>query len=198
MSQQTPSFPPAPAAPPPAVTDLVQAAGRGDRAKLDALFPLVYDELRRLARARLRAEGPVHTLQPTALVHEAYFRLAGQHSAGWTSRAHFFAVAAETMRRVLVNHAQARRAAKRGGGATRVELDDAVSFFETRDVDLEALDEALTRLAAVDPRGSRVVELRFFAGLGIDETAEALGVSPATVKRDWTAARAWLHRELTR
>jgi RNA polymerase sigma factor (TIGR02999 family) len=189
-----PTRPTAP--PPPALTDLVQGAGRGDREQLDALFPLVYDELRRLARARMRAEGAAHTLQPTALVHEAWFRLAAQHGAGWRDRAHFFAMAAEMMRRILVNHARDRRAAKRGGGATRVELDEAVSFFETRDVDLEALDEALQRLAALDPRASRVVELRFFAGLGIEEVAEALGVSPATVKRDWTTARAWLHREL--
>lgn len=175
---------------------LLRDAGRGDRGALDALFPLVYEELRRLARARLKGEGPAHTLQPTALVHEAWFRLAGQCRADWRDRAQLLGVAAEMMRRILVNHAAARRAAKRGGGAARVALDETVGFYEARDVDLVALDAALERLSAIDARGSRIVALRFFGGLGIEETAEVLGISPATVKRDWAAARAWLRREL--
>lgn len=180
------------------VTDLLVRAGEGDHAVLDELLPLVYDELRRLARVQLGAERAVHTLQPTALVHEAYFRLVGQRNVDWRNRAQFLGIAAEMMRRILINHAQARRAEKRGGGATRVALDETVSFFEERDVDLIALDDALGALAAVDPRGARVVELRFFGGLGIEETAEVLGVAPATVKRDWSVAKAWLRRELTR
>ena len=180
----------------PSVTELLARAGQGDRAGLDALLPLVYDELRRLARAQLGHDRDVHTLQPTALVHEAYFRLVEQRNVDWRNRAQFLGIAAEMMRRILVNHAQARRAAKRGGGATRIALDETVTFFEERDVDLVALDDALGALAAIDERGSRIVELRFFGGLGIEETAEVLGVSPATVKRDWSVARAWLRREL--
>lgn len=173
-----------------------ESARAPDAAQLNALFPLVYEELRRLALAYLRAEREEHTLQPTALVHEAYFRLSGQRDVDWGNRAQFVGVAASMMRRILVNHARDRRAQKRGSGATRVALDDAVGLVEERDVDLVALDDALVALAEVDPRGSRVVELRFFGGLGVDETAEVLGVSSATVKRDWGAARAWLRREL--
>ncbi|GLC26715.1 sigma-70 family RNA polymerase sigma factor [Roseisolibacter agri] len=180
MSQDAPPLDGRPAAPP----------------DLDACFPLVYDELRRMAGAYLRAEADGHTLQPTALVHEAYLRLVGQRCVDWQNRAQVLGVAAEMMRRILVNHAVARRAAKRGGDAPRVALDEAVRVLEADDVDLVALDGALETLAAVDARASRVVELRFFGGLGIDETAEVLGVSPATVKRDWTVARAWLRREL--
>jgi RNA polymerase sigma factor (TIGR02999 family) len=168
----------------------------GDPGALDDCFPLVYYELRRLAGRFLRAEGDGHTLQPTALVHEAYLRLVGQRSVDWRNRAQFLGVAAEMMRRILVNHAVARRTEKRGGGASRVALDETVRVLEADDVDLLALDGALAALAAVDARASRVVELRFFAGLGIEETAEVLGVSPATVKRDWTVARAWLRRRL--
>ena len=171
-------------------------ATASDAARLNALFPLVYEELRRLALGYLGAERDDHTLQPTALVHEAYFRLAGQRNVDWGNRAQFVGVAASMMRRILVNHARDRRAQKRGGGATRIALDETVGFFEARDVDLVALDDALVALAVVDPRGSRVVELRFFGGLGVEETAELLGVSPATVKRDWGVARAWLRREL--
>jgi RNA polymerase sigma factor (TIGR02999 family) len=168
----------------------------GDPAELDACFPLVYDELRRLAGRYLRAEDVGHTLQPTALVHEAYLRLVGQRNVDWRNRAQFLGIAAEMMRRILVNHAVARRTAKRGGGAPRIALDETLRVLEADDVDLLALDGALGALAAVDARASRVVELRFFGGLGIEETAEVLGVSPATVKRDWTVARAWLRREL--
>ncbi len=166
------------------------------RDALDALFPLVYDELRRLAGAYLRRERPDHTLQPTALVHEAYFRLVGQRNVDWRNRAQFLGVAASMMRRVLVNYSEERAAQKRGGGATLVALESTVEFLEAQDVDVLALDQALTALAAVDPRGSRVVELRFFGGLNVEETAEVLGTSPATVKRDWSLARAWLRRAL--
>ncbi len=185
---QTPPAPPPDAGP--------AARARGDTAGLDALIPLVYDELHALAARYLRRERPDHTLQPTALVHEAYMRLTGQRSVDWTNRAQFFAVAAETMRRILVNHALAHRAAKRGGGATPVTLDDAADAAAEPDVDVVALDEALTALAALDPRQARVVELRYFAGLSIEETAEVLDVSPATVKREWSMARAWLRRAL--
>jgi RNA polymerase sigma-70 factor, ECF subfamily len=167
-------------------------------AALDAQFRAVYAELRSLAERYLRGERDGHTLQPTALVHEAYLRLTSQHSVDWENRAQFFGIAAEMMRRVLVNYAHAHRAEKRGGGATRVTLDESVSWAGGRDLDVVALDEALTALAAVDPRQARVVELRFFAGLGIEETGEVLGVSPATVKREWSMAKAWLRRELAR
>ena len=176
----------------------VPGARADDVASLDALFPAVYEELRRLAGRHLRRERPDHTLQPTALVHEAYMRLAEQHGAAWPSRAHFFGAAAVMMRRILVNHAHAHNAAKRGGGVTRVTLDESVSWAGERDVDLVALDEALTALADQDPRQGRVVELRFFAGLSVEATAEVLGISPATVKREWSVAKAWLRRELTR
>lgn len=161
------------------------------------MLPSVYQELKRLAAIHLSREDPNHTLQPTALVHEAYLRLVDQTNVDWRNRAHFFGVAAEMMRRILVNHALARRTAKRGGGDTRISLDDAVSFFETRDLDLVALDEALAGLTLLDARQGRIVELRFFAGLSIEETAEVLDVSPATVKREWSTAKAWLHREIT-
>lgn len=158
---------------------------------------MVYQELKRLAAIHLSREDPNHTLQPTALVHEAYLRLVDQTHVDWRNRAHFFGVAAEMMRRILVNHALARRAAKRGGDDARISLDDAVSFFESRDVDLVSLDEALAALTRLDARQGRIVELRFFAGLSIEETAEVLDVSPATVKREWSSAKAWLHREIT-
>ena len=171
--------------------------GPDRRSELDGLLPVVYQELKRLAVIHLSREDPNHTLQPTALVHEAYLRLVDQTHVDWRNRAHFFGVAAEMMRRILVNHALARRAAKRGGDDTRISLDDAVSFFESRDVDLVALDEALAALTQLDARQGRIVELRFFAGLSIEETAEVLAVSPATVKREWGSAKAWLHREIT-
>lgn len=179
------------------VTRLLQQWRTGDAAALEALTPLVYGELRRLAERQMRCERPDHTLQATALVHEAYLRLAGPASPDWQDRAHFFAVAARLMRRILVDHARARRFAKRGGGAVRVSLDEAAALWEERAGDLVALDEALERLGALDPLGQRIVELRFFGGLSVEESAEALGVSPAAVKRGWRSARAWLHAELS-
>ena len=175
---------------------------QGDEGALNALLPLVYDEMRRLAGSYLRNEGAGHTLQPTALAHEAYMRLLDQRQVSWQNRAHFMGLAAQAMRRILVDHARRRDAQKRGGGAMRVTLEDAdaageaVSSALPLDVPVEELDQALDRLASLDERQARVVELRFFTGLSIEETGEALGVSPATVKRDWTLARAWLHREL--
>lgn len=169
-----------------------------DRAALDALLPAVYGELRALAGHYLRGERPDHTLQPTALVHEAYLRLSEQHGVDWRDKAQLFGVAAQMMRRILVNHAEARNAAKRGGDVTRVTLDDSVSWGGEPEVDVTALDEALTRLAKVDHRQARVVELRFFAGLSIDECAQVLGISPATVKREWTMAKNWLRDELAK
>jgi len=169
--------------------------GRADA--LDALMPLVYDELRRLARAYLGRERAGHTLQPTALVNEAYLRLVDQRSMRWQNRAHFFGIAAQLMRRLLVDHARAANAEKRGGGMPRLELDAAENAVAPESgVDLEDLDRALDRLARIDPRQSRIVELRYFAGATNEETAEALGIAVATVKRDWTLARAWLRHEL--
>lgn len=180
------------------VTQLLLKGSQGDKRALDALLPLVYDELHRLARIYLSRERTDHTLQPTALVHEAYLRLIDQRAVDWRNRAQFFGVAAQMMRRILVNYALSRKAAKRGGGVTRLSLDEAVDYFEERELDLVALDEALVDLATVDAEQSRIVELRFFGGLTIDETAEVLAVSPATVKREWSMARAWLHREMVR
>ncbi|HEY3244806.1 MAG TPA: sigma-70 family RNA polymerase sigma factor [Phycisphaerae bacterium] len=161
------------------------------------LLPLVYDELRAVAARYLSQEHPGHTLEPTALVHEVYLKLADQHRAKWKSRAHFLAVAAQAMRRILINHAKSRGRLKRGGpDALRVPLDDAFAAFETRAIDLEALDEALQRLAAMDSAQARIVELRFFGGLSVDETAEVLGVSPRTVHREWDLAKAWLRGEV--
>jgi RNA polymerase sigma-70 factor, ECF subfamily len=179
------------------VTMLLQAWGAGEAGALDRLVSLVYEELRQQAQRYLQREPSGHTLQATALVHEAYLRLVDQRQATWERRTQFFGVAAQLMRRVLVDHARGQRAAKRGGSAVRVPLEDDMASTQERDVDLLGLDDALTRLAALDPRQVRVVELRFFAGLGIEETAEVLGVSPATVRRDWQFARTWLRRELT-
>ncbi len=169
---------------------------RFDRAALDALLPAVYSELHHIAERFLRLERPDHTLQPTALVHEAYLRLSEQRQVNWLDRAQFFGIAARMMRRILVNHAAARNSAKRGGYVTRVTLDESVKWTGERELDLVALDDALTALASFDPRQARVVELRFFAGLDIDETALVLGLSPATVTREWRLAKAWLRREL--
>ncbi len=180
------------------LTSYVIGGSPHDKATLDALLPAVYGELHALAERYLRIERPDHTLQPTALVHEAYIRLSAQRHVNWCDRAQFFGVAAQMMRRILVNHAEARNSAKRGGKVTRVTLDESVSWADGRDIDLVHLDEALTSLAAFDPRQARIVELRFFAGLGIEETAEVLAISPATVKREWSVAKAWLRRELTR
>jgi RNA polymerase sigma factor (TIGR02999 family) len=179
------------------VTRLLVEWSQGNQAALDQLFPVVYDELRRLARSYLRRERPDHTLQPTALVHEAFLRLIDQRFVTWQNRAHFFGLAAQMMRRILVNHALSRQAEKRGGQAQNVPFDEAVHAFESRDVDLVALDEALTALGALDQRQSRIVELRFFAGLTIEETAEVIGISAATIKREWTAAKLWLLREMS-
>jgi RNA polymerase sigma factor (TIGR02999 family) len=156
----------------------------------------VYDELHRLARGQLRNERADHTLGATALIHEAYLKLSGLDRIHWQSRSRFMAVAGQAMRRVLVNHATARGAQKRGGKRERLSLDDVVIISDERSDDLIALDDALTKLAALDQRQARVVECRFFAGMSVEETAEALATAPATVKRDWTLARAWLHREL--
>jgi RNA polymerase sigma-70 factor, ECF subfamily len=180
------------------VTDLLQAWASGDQAALDELLPLVYEELRRQARRYMRAQPAGHTLQTTALVHEAYLRLVGRSAVEWNGRAHFFGVASKAMRSILVDHARARGAAKRGGSARAITLDDAGGVAGPQaSVDVLALDEALGRLAELDPRKSQMVELRYFGGLGIDEAAAVLGVSPATVKREWTTARAWLRRELS-
>jgi RNA polymerase sigma factor (TIGR02999 family) len=179
------------------VTALLEAWQQGDRAALDELLPLVYRELHQQAQRFMRAQSPGHTLQATGLVHEAYLRLVDQDHVEWQSRAHFFGVAAKVMRSVLVDHARARRAAKRGGGVRHLTLGAAdLAGGKAPDLDVEALDEALTRLAELDPEQGRLVELRYFAGLSIEETAAVLGVSPATVKRQWRVARAWLKREL--
>jgi RNA polymerase sigma factor (TIGR02999 family) len=170
----------------------------GDRDALDSLIPLVYEELRRIAQHYLRNERPGHTLQSTALVHEAYVRLIRQDLPQWQNRAHFFAVAAQLMRQILVDHARAYRADKRGGGVCNLALDDAEKDALQVDVDIVALDDALKTLSAMDPQQGKVVELKFFGGLSIEDTAEVLGVSSSTVKRDWITARAWLHRELDR
>jgi RNA polymerase sigma-70 factor (ECF subfamily) len=178
------------------VTALLQAWGRGERAALDELLPLVYGELRRQAARHLRAQAAGHTLQPTALVHEVYLRLVDQPTVEWQGRAHFFGVAARAMRSILVDHARARHAAKRGGRARAVTLGAAHGVAEA-EVDVLALDEALTGLAALDARQAHVVELRYFGGLSIEETAQVLGISHATVERDWKTARLWLKRELS-
>lgn len=187
-----------PTAPPGHVTRLLREGRQGDRRALDALLPTVYEELRRLAQSYLRRERGDHTLQPTALVHEAYLRLVDQRSVDWRDRAQFFGIASEMMRRILVNHARERRAAKRGGGATRISLDDALDFFHKRDLDLVELDDALRDLTSLDPEQGRIVELRFFGGLTVEETADVLEVSPATIKREWSLAKTWLRREMTR
>jgi len=167
----------------------------GDEAMPARLMPLVYDELRRLADHYLRGERPDHTLQPTALVHEAYLRLTDQTGMTWQNRAHFFAVAAQSMRQVLVDHARSHRAAKRGSGQ-KLALDEAAGISQPQEVDLLALDEALSRLAVLDPQQSRIVELRYFGGLTVEETAEVMGLSPRTVKRAWQMAKAWLRLQI--
>ena len=169
---------------------------KGDQRALEQLTPIVYSELRRLADRHLRRERPNHTLQSTALVHEAWMKLIDQRSVVWQNRAHFFGVAAQLIRRILVDYARNRHAAKRGAHAPKLSLDEAIEVPSQRGLDLMALDDALEGLAKIDPQQSRVVELRFFAGLSIEETAEVLGISPATVKRDWVSAKAWLYREM--
>jgi RNA polymerase sigma factor (TIGR02999 family) len=179
------------------VSELLAQWRAGDEESLRRLLPLVYNELRRVAHYHLRRERPDHTLQTTALVHEAYLCLTKQETMEFENRAHFFAVCAQLMRQILVQYARRRKAAKRGGGYT-LTLDDSVALLETRSVDLIALDDALGGLAKLDPEQSRIVELRFFGGLSIEETSLILGVSPATVKRHWTTARIWLHNQITR
>ena len=178
------------------LTQLLIAWGNGDKAALDSLMPIVYDELRRLARHHLRRERAGHTLQTTALVNQAYLRLVDQRKVQWQNRAHFFALSAQLMRRILLDHARRRHQAKRGGDAVRVSLDESAIVTGERDAQLIALDDALRRLEEVDERKSKVVELRFFGGLNIDETAEAMRISPATVRREWSMAKAWLYREI--
>jgi RNA polymerase sigma factor, TIGR02999 family len=179
------------------VTGLLLAWSGGDATAGERLLAAIYDELHRQAARAMRREGDAHTLQATAVVHEAYLRLVDQRRVEWRSRAHFFGVAAQMMRRVLVDHARARLADKRGGALQRVTLGHASAGSEPdADLDVLALHDALERLAALDPGQARLVELRYFGGLGIEDTAEALGVSPATVKREWAVARAWLRREL--
>ncbi len=178
------------------VTELLVNWGHGDQDAREALIPLVYGELRRIARRHLLRERPDHTLQSAALVHEAYLRLIHQEGLQWQNRAHFFGVAAQLMRHILVDHARNRLAAKRGAGAPRLTLDPQIALPQKREVDLVVLDDALKELASLDPQQCRIVELRFFGGLSIKETAVAAGISPATVKREWATARTWLQREM--
>jgi RNA polymerase sigma factor (TIGR02999 family) len=178
------------------VTRLLAEISSGNQRAESELIPLVYDELRRLAAHYMRQERPDHTLQATALVHEAYLRLVKQRQVGWQSKAHFFAIAGRLMRRILVDHARAHSRRKRGGTQYRVPLDEAPLFTEERSDELIDVDKALTRLAEEQPRQSQIVELRFFAGLSVDEIAMFLKISPKTVKRDWSVARAWLYREI--
>jgi len=184
--------------PPPdeTVSQLLLDWSHGDRAALDKLVPLVQHELQRLARRHMRRERPGHTLQTTALVHEVYLKLVDKSHPDWQSRAHFVAVAATLMRRIMVDHARERRAKKRGGGAVKIELDEAALVSEGRATELIALDEALDRLAEFDPRKSQVVEMRYFGGLTIEEIADVLKIHPNTATRDWSTARAWLYAEL--
>jgi RNA polymerase sigma factor (TIGR02999 family) len=180
------------------VTELLQRWSKGESAAREQLVPLVYDELRRMARQVLSERGRGHTLQSTALVHEAYLRLAGHESVHWDNRVHFFAVAAQLMRRILMDHVRMQRAQKRGGDCVTLRLDEAVALPAQREVDLVALDDALTELAGLDERQCRLVELRFFGGFTIEEASQALQISPATVKREWATARLWLLREMSR
>ena len=179
-----------------AVASMIDHARQGDERALATLMPLVYDELRRLAARYMRRERPGQTLQATALVHDAYLRLLQDSQLSWQNRAHFFGIAARSMRQILIERARARGAAKRGGNRVRVTFEPGLIAADSPTLDIEALDEALTRLAAFDAELARVVEVRFFGGLSIEETAEALDISPATVKRRWTLAKAWLAREI--
>lgn len=179
------------------VTSLLVASSQGDQEALNQLLPLVYDELRRLADRYLHRERSDHTLQATALVHEAYLRLIDQ-KVSWVNRAHFFGVAAEMMRRILIDHARGRQAAKRGSGGIKLSLDDVLEITDEKAADLIALDESLTALAEFDPQKARVVELRFFGGLSIEETAAVMGLGTATITRQWRLAKAWLYHELSR
>jgi RNA polymerase sigma factor (TIGR02999 family) len=178
------------------ITQRLLAWSDGDPEALEELMQIVYKELRRLANHYLRSERPDHTLQPTALVHEAYLRLTDQNQVHWQNRAHFFGVAAQMMRRVLVDHARANCRAKRGGAAHKVSLEETINLFQKQDEQIVELDAALTRLREIDSRKCEVVELRYFAGMSVEETAEVLGISCNTVMRDWNMAKAWLYQEL--
>lgn len=178
------------------VTLLLSALTRGDEDAASKLIPVVYDELRRLAGSYMRRERVDHTLQATALVHEAYMKLVEQRSVNWQSRAHFFGVAAQLMRRILIDHARGHSRQKRGGEQQKVSLDEALIFSEQQAAELLAVDDSLNQLAKTDPRQAKVVEMRFFGGLSVEEAAEVLGVSPKTVKRDWSVAKAWLYADL--
>ncbi len=179
------------------VTQMLISYGKGKRDVLDALLPLVYDELRRIAAKYLERESGDHTLQPTALVHEAYMRLVNQRSVDWRNRAQFYGLAAKMMRRILVNHAETKHAEKRGGAAEKVSLDDVTIFFDEQNLDLLALDEALQKLSEFDEGKTQIVEMKFFGGMTIDEISEATGKSTATVEREWAFARGWLFKTLT-
>ena len=178
------------------VTHLLSELRNGSEDAVAKLVPLLYRELRRMAAAYLSSERRNHTLQPTALVHEAYLRLVDQKNVQWQNRQHFFGVAAQVMRRILVDHARGHDAVKRGGVVPKVSLEEAIVISQERSAELLALDEALTRLATLDQQQARIIELRFFGGLTVEETAQVLGISPATVKRDWNMAKAWLNREV--
>lgn len=180
------------------ITELLIGWNQGDKGALDRLMPLVYDELRMVARHRLAAEDSRQTLESAALVNETYLRLVDQERVEWRNRAHFFAISARMMRRILVDHARQRRAAKRGGDRPRLSLDQSLGLPERKDLDVVALDEALGNLSKLDPQQARVIELRFFGGLTVEETSEALHISPATVTRDWVTAKAWLFDRLNR
>ena len=179
------------------MTRLLDAWAHGDHSARDQLIPLVYDELHRVAERAMRNEDAGHTLQPTALINEVYLKLAEQSHAMWQNRAQFFGVASQAMRRILVDHARAHNSSKRGGGERAITLNDAADRADRHVIDVLDLNEALEKLEALDPDQARIVELRYFTGLNIDETADALGISAATVKREWTVARAWLRRELS-
>ena len=179
------------------ITRLLLELSGGNRSVVDELTPLLYQELKRIAAAQLRRERAGHTLQVTALVHEAYLKLVDQRQVTWRNRAHFFGVAAQAMRRILLDYAKGRSRGKRGGGARQTTLDEALVVTSDRAFELVEIDEALQRLEAFDPRQAKVVEMRFFGGLSVEETAEALGVSEPTVKREWSMAKAWLHREIS-
>jgi len=179
------------------ITQLLLHWSDGDKSALDQLVPLVYPELRRLAKRHMAREDPAHTLQTSALINEAYLKLVDQQNINWQNRAHFFAVAAQVMRHILVDHARTRNYAKRGGGAPKLPLDEAVALTEQRAEELIALDDALRDLARLDARRSQIIELRFFGGLTLEETAEVMDMSPSTVQREWRAAKAWLHHTMT-
>jgi RNA polymerase sigma-70 factor (ECF subfamily) len=180
------------------ITQLLFNWSQGDKAALDQLVPLVYPELRRLAKRHMAREDPAHTLQTSALINEAYLKLVDQKSVQWQNRAHFFAVAAQVMRHILVDHARTRNYAKRGGGALKLPLDEAAPLTEQRAAQLIALDDALSDLSSLDDRKSQIIELRFFGGLSLEETAEVMKISPSTVQREWRAAKAWLHHAMSK